>query len=295
MAMRLAESTRKQYRRGLEKFQLWRGRNGLEALDVVKAVERYLVFLFLDGKGGQVKQAKSALASMFAEVRGDESLMKLSSGIYAQWKLCGGGREPRDPIPKEALIDFIKNRPEDYDLFHWLRDRFLALTAVRLMRRPAEMLGVYIDHIEYDHDRANRDWLWFYFAKSKNDRLGINGRKNWAPIEGSGSKGLDIVDVANAYLRVRPAVGGPLWVESDGAWVGKDHLNKLAKFIAARSGRNGNYTAYSFRIAGASWAAAAGLTTAEIQAMGGWRSEAVHVYIRAVGSAAADASARMGL
>ncbi len=292
--VRLARSTRRQYQRWQDKFAVWRStRTGNVDAD---EVARYLAFLYLSGKGGQAGMAKAALLAHFPELAASVRLRKLAAGIESQWRLSGGGRPPRDALPLFALKEFIRARPPDLDQATWLRLRFLALLSTRTMRRLAEIEELQREHVEWDHDKSGRtDWLSVSFAKSKNDRHGVVGKRFWAPIDPSHTPDICMRQVATPYLLARGSAPGPLWLDAAGVPVPRGSVNELGKDIGRRSGVKGLFKGYSFRIAGVSLAAAAGMSNAEIQAIGGWRSEAMHVYVRALGSAGKGASARMGL
>jgi len=293
VSMSWTAATRSRYEAWLDKFASWHGSKPDVLVEPDEdEVADFLVELYLGGKGGQAGMARAALGAYWPQLSKSEPLSRLVAGIDAQWRLQGGGRVQRDALPKKALQQFIAAQPLSLSRFEWLRDRFLALLSVRTMRRPAELLQLYREDVRWD---AQEDNLLVRFVKSKNDRLGKHGKRFWLPIDRSDTAGLCVSEVANAYFRARGSAPGPLWQRLDGSAVTKDHLNALAKFIGARSGVEGLFRGYSFRIAGATYAAEAGMTTAEIQAIGGWRSEAVHTYIRATGSAAGGASARMGL
>ncbi len=297
-AMRLAASTRAQYSRWLDKFEDWRSGSGgsLErGAPAPNEVALYMALLYLGGQGGQAAMARAAIASRYGQIADDKFLTSVSKGTEAQWRLSGGGRTPRDAMPIEVIRAFALEPPAGADLFSWARDRLLALLAIRTMRRPAELLAMKVSDFERGRDTSKPDWLWVRFGKSKNDRLGKVGKRFHLPIDPSSLLGLDCAHAHNLWMWLRGQQDGPIFVHADGNWVGKDHLNKLAKSMAERAGLLGIYSGYSFRIAGASFAAAGGISTTEIQAIGGWRSDAVHAYIRSLGSAAAGASQRMGL
>ncbi len=297
-SMRLAATTRAQYDRWLDKFEHWRTQSGgSPALTAPEPneVAYYTAILYLGSQGGQAAMARAAIASRYGRIADDKFLTSISKGIEAQWRLSGGGRTARDALPIEVIRAFALTPPAGADLFRWARDRLLVLLAVRTMRRPAELLALQTSDFELGHDKAKPDWLWLRFAKAKNDRLGKVGKRFWLPIDPASQFGLDCVHAHSMWVLLRGMLDGPIFVHADGNWVGKDHLNKLAKSLAERAGLKGIYSGYSFRIAGASFAAAGGISTTEIQAIGGWRSDAVHAYIRSLGSAAAGASQRMGL
>jgi len=179
--------------------------------------------------------------------------------------------------------------------FDWYRDRLLVLVSVRTMRRPKEICFLDRAHVTWDQDGQQRGWPWLHFLKAKNDRLALRGTRFWLPLDTSFSPGMDVAQAFRDWLAWRGDGPGPLLVDTMGWQIQQPHLCSLARRIAGIAGLDGIYTGYSFRITGASLAAAAGLTTAEIQAIGGWKSDAVHCYIRSLGSACAGASRLMGL
>ncbi len=121
------------------------------------------------------------------------------------------------------------------------------------------------------------------------------GKRFWLPIDPSHTPGICISGVARDYLLAHGSMPGHLWCSATGVPLPNGSVNRLGKDIGARSGLKGIFTGYSFRIGGASLAAAAGMSNAEIQAIGGWCSDVFHAYIRTLSSAGSGASVRMGL
>jgi len=71
-------------------------------------------------------------------------------------------------------------------------------------------------------------------------------------------------------------------------------ISAVVKRVAEHAGLDGNYSGHSLRIGGATAAVAGGMSMEQIRAIGGWESDAVFLYLRAVGPAMAQASKRMG-
>ena len=71
-------------------------------------------------------------------------------------------------------------------------------------------------------------------------------------------------------------------------------MTSIVKRFAEHAGLNERYMAHSIRIGGATAAMKGGMTFEQIQAIGGWVSEAVRLYMRSVGMAELGASALMG-
>ena len=287
--MSLAESTRAQYGRWIRKYEGWRLRQkrAVRRRPIAESVGDYLATLYLMGKGGQAKMAKAAILSKYPEAASKE-LNRLARGIEAQWRLEGHGRSPRDALPRAALKAFVMSKPKDYSEFNWRRDRCLALLAVRTMRRPAELLALAGGDVDMDRDGVERSWPHLRFRKSKNDRLGEFGSRFWLPLDRSFTAGCDS---GSARLARGATSRGEVAVHVQGRRLGRRGAHQRPCQVHCRAHILGIFV----RIAGASWAAAAGLSVAEIQAIGGWRSEAVLVYLRALGSASRSVSRRMGL
>ena len=57
---------------------------------------------------------------------------------------------------------------------------------------------------------------------------------------------------------------------------------------------DGKYSGHSLRIGGATAAMQAGLTLEQIQTIGGWKSPAVHLYLRLIGTMQLGTSEKMG-
>lgn len=83
------------------------------------------------------------------------------------------------------------------------------------------------------------------------------------------------------YLSVRGCKPGPLFILADGSAVVRTHFtNQLSiafKYCGLDSSR---YKGHSFRIGAASYAAEAGMSDAQIRALGRWKSNAFQKYVR---------------
>ncbi len=293
--MTLASSTRAIYSRWAAEFDSWRAAVGVHGPITEDDIIDFAVELYLADRGGSVRTALCAIKALRAPGMKLTQAYTVCEGICAQWRAEGGGAPQRDPLPREALLHFARRCPSDSNDHDWRRDRALAAICVRLMLRPSEALALYMHDLVWDRDGVRRGWLWVRIAQKKNDQFGEEGLKKWTPIELSA--GLRWI---REWLELRGDVPGLLWTlrgtrARPGAWVGRDHVNRLAKRIAVNFGLQGLYTGYSFRIAGATWGAAGGMSIAEIQAVGGWKSEAVLRYLRGAAAAVSGASARIGI
>ena len=98
----------------------------------------------------------------------------------------------------------------------------------------------------------------------------FNRRTNFCPVH-------IILD----YLSLRGSKPGPLFCLADGSPVSRaifiDKLSKAIKYCGLDPSR---YKDHSFCIGAASYAADAGMSDSQIRALGRWRSDAFHKYIR---------------
>ena len=78
-----------------------------------------------------------------------------------------------------------------------------------------------------------------------------------------------------AFLQIRGCLPGPLFVFRDGRYLTRRYLAVLVQSALPRSHLN----THSFRIGGASAAAAAGISDSAIQLLGRWSSDAYHRYL----------------
>lgn len=94
------------------------------------------------------------------------------------------------------------------------------------------------------------------------------------------------------YLEVRGKREGPLFVRTDGSPLSRDYLvRKVQQALALAGIDRGSYSGHSFRIGAATSAAAAGVPSHLIKALGRWNSEAYMLYIHTPQSTLASVSA----
>ena len=84
-----------------------------------------------------------------------------------------------------------------------------------------------------------------------------------------------------AYLAIRPASPGPLFLFEDGATLSRQRLvHSLHQALSMAGIDDSRYSGHSFRIGAATTAAKAGVSDSLIQTLGRWKSSAFTVYIR---------------
>jgi len=83
------------------------------------------------------------------------------------------------------------------------------------------------------------------------------------------------------YLKVRPAINGPLFIREGGTPLTRSYFNENLKQALQHIGiPHKNYTSHSFRIGGATNALLTGHTMEQIQLLGRWQSSAFRKYLR---------------
>jgi len=98
------------------------------------------------------------------------------------------------------------------------------------------------------------------------------------------------VSALHEYMSIHPAINGPLFMFYDGRYFTRNDLVTLLRrslpFVH-------NINTHSFRIGGASAAAAAGLPDSTIQILGRWSSDAYRRYLRLPDSVVSNANIKM--
>ena len=186
-----------------------------------------------------------------------------------------------------ALYHWIARKPNRCSQWIWLRDAALISLGLRLMRRPGELSELRLTDIS----RID-GILWFRIRRSKTDQF---SRGHFIPLEASGSPACP-VRCLSRYLEVRPKLCSRfLFVNSRGNQMSVSSISAVVKRVAQNAGLEARLTGHSLRIGGATAAMMGGMPLEQIRAVGGWESDAMHLYLRAVVNTATNMSAKMGL
>ena len=89
------------------------------------------------------------------------------------------------------------------------------------------------------------------------------------------------VKLLREYLQWRGDQPGPLFLDHKGGQLSTGAISSLVRRMAKENGFDGCYSSHSLRIGGATAAMEGGMSKEQIQAIGGWTSEAVQRYLRA--------------
>jgi hypothetical protein len=241
--------------------------------------------LFLAGRGSIVDGCISAVRAMLPYEVESKDLSNVLAGIRRDAAAERQLRPRRQPMPVAYVRWYLGRRPVEESIWDWTRDCAAAAVAIRFMLRPGELEAMSADDLYVDHEEQ----IWMRPPHSKNDQHNEHSEGWWKPMELC-----SLTPVVRAWLETRGSQPGPLWLRSGGGAVGPGYLNKLAKKITAGSDAPGVFSGHSFRIGGASAAVAGGMDVGLVAATGGWRSEAVLLYLRSVAAAAAGMSTAMG-
>ena len=129
--------------------------------------------------------------------------------------------------------------------------------------------GLQFKDVQFDKDL---NFFQIRLAKSKTDPFRVGC---WVKIWATGGKRCP-VEFMKTFLQIHPRKTGPLFTFSDGTYLTRAYLSNLIQTVFPGV----NLNTHSFRIGGASAAAAAGVPDSTIQVMGRWASNAYRVYLR---------------
>jgi integrase len=273
----------------------------------VDAVESFITWLGLLGRGGRVPQAVAAIVH-FAAVAGHtidlsgRTTTKLLKGVkkLAQSELnesTGGAVErQRDAFPvgawKSLVGEFLSAQAEVSQLDR--RDLALIGLGIRCMRRGGELCDLNCEDVVFDESGT----LSLTVGSSKTDQTKTGlvikvaplGRETVCPVavlwDYCNSLGRDFV------------TGRPLFVSKPTRRGGTPRMSVAAissvvRRWADRAGVEGKFSSHSLRIGGVSAAVAGGMSWEQIQTIGGWSSSVVEKYARSIDAASKRVSESM--
>ena len=196
----------------------------------------------------------------------------------------------RMPITAEMILLMLLTTACSVDSAESAMLRCAIVLAFFALFRRSDMFPATSGAFNPEFDMCVGDLAWEYIdgvrhlvitlKYSKGDRAGAGDQI----VLGPGAWGLCIVEEMWAYLhrwRAGAAASEPLFVDGHGAAIG---FSKYAALVAAAIGAIGEdpraYTPHSWRIGGATAAAAAGIPEFLIQQLGRWKSLCFKIYTR---------------
>lgn len=269
----LAPSTRRAYNSAWASFESFCTASGLCPLPAtVQTIGRWLAARAVAGSGGSARRDLAAvrdahIAARLPDLTGDPWLQRLTTGALRVAARSRPPRPPRAALPASVVQPLLLR--SEYDVIA-LRDATLISVGLALMRRAAELAALDVGDVHLTNTGAT-----ISIRRSKTDQAGVGLA---LPVDAS------VALLLRRWLRVRPRLAAPaegaLFVSAQGARLSTPAVGSIVKRAAALAGLQGHYSAHSLRIGGASAALAAGASLAQIQAVGGWSSDAVRRYLR---------------
>ena len=165
------------------------------------------------------------------------------------------------------------------------RRRFLALMLVTFfgVKRFSDVNKVKVRDVDFKEDGSVEVWMKY----SKTDSV---GKGEVFKITGRRSRGVSVGTILRWYIKIlRLGLDDFLFCKlgSKGEVYGKDFMKygEARKSVEEEQKKLGfeGLTLHSARVGGATEAAACGVGRAEIKEAGGWRSNAVDIYVQANG------------
>jgi site-specific recombinase XerD len=157
---------------------------------------------------------------------------------------------------------------------------------MRTMARASELAAVRLEDVRWAGDAVS-----VTLRRSKTDH---SGRGQEVFIDASGGDTCP-VGILRRFLSWREAGSGLLFRSRTGAAMTTAAITALCRRAVAAAGCLERVSSHSLRIGGATAAVEGGMTVEQVMTIGGWRSNAVHRYIRARRTASVGASLRMGM
>jgi site-specific recombinase XerD len=257
-----------------------------------ETIMAFMAWMVHIGKASQTSEhltsiSRRHLEAGLADPTKEFRLKQLSRAIHKHITRDKVAQWPRDPLPVNALCNYHYNPPSNSNPTLWRRDLALVALGLRTMRRPSELCNLNLNDFKWDGSR-----LWLRINRSKTDVF-ANGR--FLPIEITNSPTCPVTLLLE-YLKVRPhtCAKAPLFLAQNGNRMTPGAVNSVVKRVAEHLQLQGRFSGHSLRIGGATAAMEAGLSLEQIQSIGGWKSPAVHLYLRLVGTAQLGTSQKMG-
>lgn len=284
----LAANTRTRYQKEWQHFEAFALRHNWNPMPAIsELLGNYATWMEMIGRGGSVKVALAAIKwhHDIANVKfnKDRQLDLIVEGIEREIARKKVPRQ-RDPLPVNALRTYATLNPAEHR--HWLRNLTLAVLGVRAMRRASELRNLRVADVQLGPRK-----MTLLIRKQKNDQH-AKGQQIF----------IDATDTATCpvalmqrYLASRNNVSEWLFDSNNGGQLSTGAISSIVRKIAKVTNTAGTFSSHSLRIGGATAALEGGLTKEQVQAIGGWTSEAVQLYMRAREGGIIQTSSKMGL
>lgn len=220
---------------------------------------------------------------------GNFQILEAKKGVDKFLARKRSDREERLPFPIEAFVKFRKEKPSKDLQSMWRRNSAIIVVGFRAMRRANEISNF------RRKDFVKRNGMWFVRVSSqKNDQLAAGAE---IPIESSGNPWTDPVKILDEFFEGEKFQTQDLVFQNakeKDKPLSTNAISQIVKKMALEAGFQGRFSSHSLRIGGATAAMMGGMSLEQIMSIGNWKSAAVNMYLRALGSAKAGASKKMG-
>ncbi|CAG8539477.1 8283_t:CDS:10, partial [Cetraspora pellucida] len=181
---------------------------------------------------------------------------------------------PCDLLLIIALKHYVDILSPKADALIHKRNVALVALGLRTMQRPGKLGNLTLKDIKWQDNRT----LWVQICKSKTNQF-KNGR--YIPVKNIGSK-YYTVRLLEQYLEIQSKMTAkpPLFLSKQRKKISVLAIGSVVKRFAEHAGLNGKFTAHLLQIGGAMAAMTASINLTQIQAIGGWDSKAVMLYLR---------------
>lgn len=292
-----AESTRRSYRSLVSEFETVATANNVDVHNPGEdGMLIWIAHRFQTQRGASVANAVSAVRDTLSQQAADRTRTKrvadaIEGAVRRTAERAAAGKEDagadeRQPLPPWVLQRFVDLGPASEDGMIWRRDAALVALGLRTLRRPSELAA-----LKWSDIQQRGELLWVTIRKSKTDqrRSGFS-----IPLERSASK-YCAVTLLEEWRRAQTPASATVFTTVLGKDMTTSSISAVVKRVARAVGFEEKVSGHSLRIGGATALLSAGVSSENIQALGGWSSSAFQRYARTTELAASRIASRMGL
>lgn len=194
-------------------------------------------------------------------------------------------RELRDPFPVRVLRLWTTEGPGASGAWLPLRDAALAAVGLRTMLRGGNIASLLMTDVLFDADGQG--------AKLRIARTKTDVRERWIHIDASGGATCPVQLLAASMHHADRPESAFAMPGQDGRALTTGAISDRLRAMAAWADTEGTFSSHSLRIGGAVAAVQAGVPVGTVMAIGGWRSDAVMLYLRSLAAACDGLSERI--
>lgn len=282
----IADSTKCRYNSILNEFSNFCVQFKLQPIPTdPSTIDKFLCHLFYSGKGSKIDQTLSAISREhiihgYHDPTQNKLIRLLSKSIKKNWYKLDRVPLIREPFPIESLKFFIYNKPLDFSYLKWLSYATIVSLGIRCLCRSDEICNFNRNDIIIKNDH-----LIVNFNVTKTNQT---GKVISIPVEKTVDPHCTYQLLVNLIELTRTnTVTEALFYDFEtNQRYNSNKISSILKELCAYSNHHVQVSGHSLRIAGASLAAAKGLTVEQIRTLGRWAddSNVVFGYIRNITS-----------